>query len=144
MSAGHGLGGALGVALAADEPTPTLLWPWLVRQQRGRGAVAASYDVLRRMLEEVRGPGAVAAFLAAGLLRPEDMAASIAARPIRPEPGSLPGRARAFLRAPALGARALAAAGRAAVVESWWRQFPATPEPRRFAAWQRGAEALLP
>ncbi len=133
-------------ALALDRPSSASLWPYAAAYQRGRGALLAGFDVVRRATEK-RSADEVEAWLEGGWVTPEDMHAITAFRPPSPSPRALPRRAAALARHPRVAAQLARPAAVAALVYAHHRRYPSRCDPAAHARWSRRAaqlRALLP
>jgi len=142
-------GASLGVHLAevlgrGAAPTRAALWPWAAAYQRERGAIFASYDANRRLVERLDPHRGTARLLQGGLLCGDDMMATFRAAPLRLPLASLGARGGGLLREPRLCLTLTPALARVFLAEGHWRSYPLEPDPARFARWRRIAEFLLP
>jgi len=144
LRAGHKLGEHLGKLLnEGGRPTTASLWPWAAAYQRGRGAILASYDFLRRGLEDLDLEKELWPLLEE-LMNEDDMEMTLHAKPIRVKPGSLPARLSGLAKHPLLAARFMRNGLGALLVERHWQNFPERWDYQTFLRWKRKAQALLP
>ncbi len=130
-------------ALTQGDVSRAALWPYAVRWHRGRGAVCAANDVLRRLTETL-GPEDVDALVRDGLLGEAELAQSLACAPAALDPTSLALRAPQLLRRlPWLVRRFLPVVTRAALVQRHYERFPTRWDAAGLDAWSRRTSALF-
>jgi hypothetical protein len=145
MLAGDALGQRIGKILQSDGAATTKsLWPWCAWYQRGRGAILASYDATRRLMEKLDPRRDIEKMASSGLMTAEDLELTFSVQPVRPSLTTMRSRLLGALRQPALAAKIAPGLLRAAQVEAYWRRFPQHWNPDAFAAWKETAERLLP
>lgn len=136
MRAGTLLAEVADAALAARDLSRAALWPYAARWQRGRGAVSAAHDVLRRFSETL-APDEVDRLLRGQLLGPEELRQSLACEPMQLDPVGLLRRAPRVLRVlPWLARRFAPAVRRALGVQRLYGRFPARWDEGAFRLWQ--------
>jgi flavin-dependent dehydrogenase len=145
MLAGRALGQHLGQVLKRGGLVSTKdLWPWCAAYQRGRGAVLASYDANRRVLETLDPQRELETLATSGVMTGEDMQRTFLVLPLRQSFSTLGARLRGGLRNPLLMAKLAPGFFRVMQVEAYWRRFPLRWDEPAFVAWKKTAERLLP
>ncbi|MDP8225954.1 MAG: FAD-binding protein [Candidatus Lernaella stagnicola] len=145
MLAGHGLALQLSRILRSGRPATTeALWPWLAAYQRGRGAVLASYDANRRILEKLDPMEQSEPLMRHGVMQTEDMEKTLTAKPLRISAESVPGRLFGITQAPRTAIGFLSKTWRSFACEAHWRRFPERWDYESFYRWKRRANQLLP
>lgn len=145
MLAGHTLGGHIAELIAGGAyPDTASLWPWCAAFQSGRGAILASYDALRRILEKLDPETEAELLIRAGVIHPEDMTRAFACLPVRPSLKTLPKRVSGVFKHPLLVGRIAKKMPRVLAVEMLWKAFPKTWNENAFYRWKTMADTLLP
>jgi len=145
LLAGHSLGVRLGRIFArGSEPTTAALWPSAGDWQRGRGAVLATYDANRRVLESFDALREIDPLFVSGVVRAEDLLNTTIAAPLTFAPASLPARLAGALRCPAAAAKFAAGAPKIFLVGRHWSNYPQTWDEAAYAKWAAKAMRMLP
>ena len=129
-------------ALNLGSPSTETLWPFASEYQRGRGAVLATFDVMRRATENLNSEQ-VADMLEAGLSGPEEFVNANMARPLFLSTARLPQRIRSLAAHPDLIRPLLKAAITALAVLRHYRRYPETFDPPLFEAWKEKTRRLF-
>lgn len=144
MLSGNWLGRHLSrVFGSGGKATTATLWPWAAAYQCERGAVLATYDANRRVLEGLNETEA-ANLMASGVVRAADMERTLVASPLRLDLSSLPGRLSGVLRHPFAAAKLFAFSPWLFAVGAHWRRYPREWDYQSFYRWKRRARYLLP
>jgi digeranylgeranylglycerophospholipid reductase len=132
----------LAAALASrGAPDLAALWPYAVALQRQHGAILASYDPMRRVIERLR-PGETQTLLEGGLVTPDEILRCAHEQPLRPRVRALPSILAGALARPRLSALLAPAVASAFALEALYRAYPAGPEAAASRRWHRAARAI--
>jgi len=145
LLSGHNLGLHLGALVRADKDMSTAnLWPWCARYQRNRGAILASYDANRRLVETLDPEREINVLVESGVMQPEDMQRTLVCKSLNVDPASIPRRLPGILRHPLIAGSFIAQLPKVMKVEKHWRKYPLEWNHEAFSAWKKTAEKLLP
>lgn len=129
-------------ALALGPPSTETLWPFASAFHRGRGAILATFDVMRLAMENLNSEQ-VAELLESGLSGPEEFVNANLVRPLLLSPSRLPQQIRSLARHPDLIRPLVKAAITALAVHRHYRRYPATHEQTEFIAWKAKTRRLF-
>ena len=138
LYAGHLAARVAASALAAGDTGTARLWPYARDYQRGRGAVLATLDVNRLMVEELTR-GQITAMMESGLMAAEDLINVAAPRALSLSPATLPGRLWGLLRSPGLWRPLGKMLSVSRGVQKLYANYPATFDPGAIRAWETEA-----
>lgn len=145
LLAGHNLGNHLAKVFSEKGEADTrALWPWCAEYQRGRGAVLASYDANRRMLQNLQPEKEMEPLFKDNIVMPEDIFQAFACAPLRVTMKTLPKRLAGIAKNPLLAAKLSPGMARIALVEHHWKKCPQTWNEGAFSSWKKTAQVLLP
>jgi flavin-dependent dehydrogenase len=145
MLAGDSLGKRLGAIYArGSDATTAALWPWAADYMRDRGAVLATYDANRRLLESINTLRDLDPLFADGVVCAEDMLGAAEAAPLSFSLRSLPGRLGGAAKHPGAALKFAAGGPKILWVGRHWQNYPQTWDEAAFRKWEAEAMTLLP
>jgi len=142
LYAGHLAARVASEAVRNRRVTTDALWPYACRYQRGRGAVLATYDINRLMIEQLT-QDQLAVMLESGVVRAEDMRDASIPKPISMSPKSVLQRMGAALRNPSLIGFVRKMASASFRVRLHYARYPKRYDPQSFEAWRKRNEQLF-
>jgi hypothetical protein len=142
MYAADLLAGTVADALSGVAADTRSLWPYAASYQRGRGALCASHEWVRRFSERVR-PKDLDRLFATGALSGAAATRTLACEPLRLTGAQVAGTARILTRSPRLAKRLLGTAARSVLVDRHYKRYPADWDPETFTRWRRRTARLF-
>ena len=136
MWAGHLAAAIAGPVLKSGAPTTEALWPFAYFYQKDRGALLATYDVVRRVTETFAHEQ-IGSMVENGVSCAEDLYSASVPKRMDLTLATLPQRMRGLIRHPDLIPKIGHMAALAALVDHHWSSYPRYFDPERFAAWKR-------
>ncbi len=129
-------------ALKEGDPRMEALWPYSYKYQTGRGAVLATFDANKLMVESFDNQD-IAALMESKAMHPQDLWNAAVPAPISMSARSLPTRLRGLVKNPAL-IRKVASLGRAiSKVKKHYAAYPKTWDEQSFRDWSRETQRIF-
>ncbi len=142
LYAGHLAARVAVEAIRSGNTSTASLWSYACEYQRTRGAVLATYDVTRLIMEQLTQEQ-LAVFLESGVMTAEDMRDASIPKPISMSPSSVLRRISGLIKNPTLIGLVRRMASASLKVRRHYASYPRRYEPDSFEAWRRECRRLF-
>jgi len=140
--AGHLAAKAATTALKNNDASTAALWPYAREYQSGRGAILASYAVVRLVVDGLV-PDQMANMMESGIMSKADVYSAFVPAIAKISPGTIPARIIGMARHRDLIKPIIKLARNTVAVTKLYPQYPATFDPAAFNAWKAKAKAIF-
>ncbi|HOX38919.1 MAG TPA: NAD(P)/FAD-dependent oxidoreductase [Candidatus Brocadiia bacterium] len=142
LYAGHLAAKVAAPALKERAPTAGDLWRYAREYQSGRGAVLATHDAAKLLLDHLPNDR-IADMLESGVMQPDDIHSGSVPEFMKIKPESLPGRALALIRNPALIRFVMRTGKAASAVRKHYEAYPRRYDAKEIRAWKEAAKRIF-